>query len=187
MWPSQGPPPSMVQQNPAFPPGYVAPYLAAPGPGVYPQAPPPAYPGYPAGQYPVGNYSAPVSPAMMHRGPPGVMPCGPSGMMPHGPHQYPIHPAGHPFHPSVGHRGQYLHWPKGFGHGPHKGHHHHHHDGFNPSAGILAGGMALGMGLLTHKANKKMRKKMKKAHKYHKHGHYKCGKSSSSSSSSDSD
>ncbi|KAM4740452.1 uncharacterized protein FYW61_002190 [Anableps anableps] len=184
MWPNQGPPPPpMGQQNPAFPPGYSAPYLTPPGPGVYPQAPPPAYPGYPgypAGQYPACHYSAPVSPALIHHGPPGVMPHGPPG-----PHAYPMHPAGHLFHPRGVHLDQFLHCPKGFGHGPHKGHHH--HDGFNPSAGIIAGGMAVGMGLLSHKANKKMRKKMKKAHKYHMHGYYKHGKWSSSSSSSDSD
>ncbi|XP_014903195.1 proline-rich protein 13-like [Poecilia latipinna] len=187
MWPNPAPPPPMGQQNPAFPPGYSAPYLPAPGPGVYPQAPPPAYPGYPTAQYPPSHYSAPVSPAMIHYGPPGPMPHGPPGVMPYGPpgpHAYPMHPAGHACHPKGVHLGHLLHYPKGFGHGPHKGHHHHHHhDGFNPTAGILAGGMAVGMGLLSHKANKKMRKKMKKAHKYHMHGHYKHGKWSSSSSS----
>ncbi|MEQ2179374.1 hypothetical protein GOODEAATRI_024275 [Goodea atripinnis] len=187
MWPNQGPPPlPMCQQNPAFPPGHCAPYVTTPGPGIYPHAPHPAYPGYPAGQYPAGpypagpypagqypagHYSTPMNPAMIPHGPTGVMPHGALG-----PHPYPMHPAGHPFHPRDVHLGPILHSSKGFGHGPYKGYHHHHHDGFNPAAGILAGGMAVGMGFLGHKANKKMRKKMKKAHKYHMHGYYKHGK-----------
>lgn len=100
---------------------------------------------------------------------PGTMPYGAAGQ-----HPYPVASGGyHGVHPAGVHPGQYPHSPM-WGH--HKGYHKGHHGGYH-KPGVLAVGLtAVGMGLVGHKAQKKMRKKMKKAQKVHKLWHHGYGK-----------
>lgn len=154
-----GPPPPVGSPNPAYPPGYTSTYPSAPPYPAYPAAPQhPTYPAAPApgafshpGQYPAGMYPAAMGPTA----PPGAMPYPAPGL-----HPYPVTPCGYPVVPPPCVYGPYPHSPK-WGH--HKSHHKvHHHGAVNPMSGAL---VAMGMGLVGHKANKKMMKKMKKAHK----------------------
>lgn len=173
----QGPPPLMGPSNSPYHPGYNPSYPAAPPPAypAYPSAPAPPYPAYPVAPAPGGFPHSGQFPAGVHPAAPGI--CAPPRVMPYThPGPYPVAPGGYPGVPPPGvYPGPYPHAPK-WGH--HKYHHKgYHHGGVPAMHGGLTGGLvAVGMGLVGHKANKKLRKKMKKAHKANKHWHYKGGK-----------
>ncbi|XP_061628392.1 splicing factor 3A subunit 2-like isoform X2 [Phyllopteryx taeniolatus] len=147
MWPNQGP------SNPAFPPGYNPSYPPFPPAGVFPQPPSQQY--LPV-QYPTG-VNPPMIPNAPRVAPPYVG--GP------GPHFNPVAPGGYLVAPVGGvHPGAYPCSQKGYHH--YKGNYHNkgylYHGGVNPvyplSRGFGGGLTGLAMGLVAHKAHKKLNK-----------------------------